>query len=201
VSLILEALKKLDREKKTPDRGFLVVGAVPWPAPRPRRALPTVIVLIAGAAAGAALWLAWRAAAVREETRAPVATPSAPPASVAAGPAAAQPAATPPVVAPRATLPLGIPIPTPRPRVGEKPPAMERPPDLQPDAPARPDAPAEPGAGLQLQAISQREGKPVAVLNNRVVHEGDHFDGVTIVRIGADEVEIEVQGRRRTLRF
>jgi hypothetical protein len=195
VSLILEALKKLDREKKTPDRGFLVVGAVPWPAPRPRRALPTLIVLIAGAAAGAALWLAWRAAAVREETRAPVATPSTPPASVAAGPTSAQPAATPPVVAPPATLPLVIPIPIPRPRVGEKPPAMERPPDL------KPDAPAEPGAGLQLQAISLREGKPVAVLNNRVVHEGDHFDGVTIVRIGADEVEIEVQGRRRTLRF
>ena len=52
-----------------------------------------------------------------------------------------------------------------------------------------------------LQAISERDGKPIAVLNSRVVHEGDHFDGVTVVRIGADEVEIEEQGHRRVLRF
>ena len=33
MSLILEALKKLEREKQTPpDRGFLVVAHVPWPA-------------------------------------------------------------------------------------------------------------------------------------------------------------------------
>ena len=60
---------------------------------------------------------------------------------------------------------------------------------------------AEPSSGLQLQAISQRDGRPIAVLNSRVVHEGDHFEGVTILRIGVDEVEIEVRGRRRTLRF
>ena len=67
----------------------------------------------------------------------------------------------------------------------------------------RHDQPAarEPGAGLLLQAISERDGKPIAVLNSRVVHEGDRFDGVTVVRIGADEVEIEVQGQRRVLRF
>ena len=52
--------------------------------------------------------------------------------------------------------------------------------------------------GLPAQAISQSEGQPVAVLSNRVVHEGDHFDGVTVLRIGADEVEIEVKGQRRT---
>jgi hypothetical protein len=57
-----------------------------------------------------------------------------------------------------------------------------------------------PASGLQ-PSHRQSEGQPVAVLSNRVVHEGDHFDGVTVVRIGADEVEIEVKGQRRTLRF
>ena len=33
MSLILEALKKLDREKQTPERGFLVVAPRPGPPP------------------------------------------------------------------------------------------------------------------------------------------------------------------------
>ena len=32
MSLILEALKKLEREKQSPDRGFLVMAHVPWAA-------------------------------------------------------------------------------------------------------------------------------------------------------------------------
>jgi hypothetical protein len=67
--------------------------------------------------------------------------------------------------------------------------------------PVKPDANVQPEAGLQLQAIGERDGRPVAVIGGRLVREGDHYDGVTIVRIGADEVEIEVQGQRRTLRF
>jgi hypothetical protein len=58
------------------------------------------------------------------------------------------------------------------------------------------------GPGVfQLQAISAQEGHPVAILNDRLVREGDTFDGVRVVRIGADEVEIEVAGRRRVLKF
>jgi hypothetical protein len=86
------------------------------------------------------------------------------------------------------------------------PPPVDRPvpvPDttFAPSAPVKPRASAQPEASLQLQAIGERDGRPVAVISSRVVREGDHYDGVTIVRIGADEVEIEVQGRRRTLRF
>jgi hypothetical protein len=54
---------------------------------------------------------------------------------------------------------------------------------------------------LVLQAISERDGSPVALVNDRLVREGDSFDGVTVVRIGASEVEVEVRGRRRVLRF
>jgi hypothetical protein len=188
VSLILEALKKLDREKKAPDRGFLVVGAVPWPAPRPRPWTPLLFVVAAGAAAGSALWLAWRARG--HEAAATHVT------STTMAAAAPRAAAVPVVAAPAATLPRLVES---RPRVPETRPAAERPAaeaDRLSAAPA-----AEPADGLLLQAISERDGKPIAVLNSRLVHEGDRFDGVTVVRIGTDEVEIEVQGRRRVLRF
>jgi hypothetical protein len=192
VSLILEALKKLDRDKKAPERGFLVVGAVPWPAPRPRRWMPAAVVVAAGAVAGLALVLAWRTR-VHEDApgRASVPTTIAAAAPVSANALAAAPTTTLPPSAdgrPRASETR-----KPAPAAGIEVPATR--------AAAAPAAPAEAGTALQLQAISKRDGKPIAVLNNRVVHEGDHFDGVTIVRIGVDEVEIEVQGRRRTLRF
>ncbi len=48
MSLILEALKKLEREKQAPDRGFLVVAHVPWPAGPTARSLW----LVAGLALG-----------------------------------------------------------------------------------------------------------------------------------------------------
>jgi len=194
VSLILEALKKLDREKKAPERGFLVVGAVPWPAPRPRRWLPAALVVATGIAAGLAIVLAWRARGTEDTPR----RASVPTTVAAAAPAPAATLAPVAAPAPADALAAGPPTALPRrpaPAAGariEAPAARATPP---------PAAAAEAGSGLQLQAISERDGKPIAVLNNRVVHEGDHFEGVTIVRIGVDQVEIEVQGRRRTLRF
>ena len=35
MSLILDALKKLEREKEMPDRGFLVLSHLPWSLGRP----------------------------------------------------------------------------------------------------------------------------------------------------------------------
>ncbi len=183
MSLILEALKKLDREKKAPDRGFLVVGAVPWPAPRPRGWTPLLFVVAAGAAAGSALWLAWRA---RGHDEAPTHVVTSTTMAVAAPRAAPAPGVAPPSTSP--------------PLLESRPPAPRtRPPAERPAAAPAPGV--EPGSGLLLQAIAERDGKPIAVLNSRVVHEGDRFDGVTVVRIGTDEVEIEVRGRRRILRF
>lgn len=151
-----------------------MVGAAPWPARPERRWLAALLVLAAGAAAASALWLVWRGRA-REEPRAPVGS----------------------VAAPSATAP--------RPAATAAPPdASVEPPIRAPESfrpPPRPAVKPAPGTGLQLQAIGERDGKPVAVLSNRLVHEGDAFDGVTVVRIGADEVEIEVRGRRRVLRF
>ena len=54
---------------------------------------------------------------------------------------------------------------------------------------------------LRLSAISQRDGRPVAVVNDRVVGEGDTVEGARVVRIAPTEVDVEVDGTRRTLRF
>jgi MSHA biogenesis protein MshK len=168
MSLILEALKKLERDKQAPDRGFVVMAPVTWPSavtPRVAVALPLMLVT---AAAGAGAYLALTRAAERS------ALPPAP-IVIAAPPAAAEvPRPAPPVAAPR-------------PRAGARAAAA-----------AASAAPEEP---LELQAISQRDGKPVAVLNGRVVGEGDGFDQVRVIRIGASEVEVEVRGKRRLLQF
>jgi hypothetical protein len=61
--------------------------------------------------------------------------------------------------------------------------------------------PAPPAPELQLNAITVRDGRPIALINDRLVREGDSFDGVRILRIGESEVEVEVQGQRRVIRF
>jgi hypothetical protein len=181
LSLILEALKKLDREKQAPDRGLLVVGAVPWPAPRTRRWRPVLLAVAVAAAAGTAVWFTSRGRRHDEAPRS-IVPPSTPAAPVVAAPVTVAPA------------PVRLPAPMERP-IGEAEATPTRP------APVKPDADAPPDRGLQLQAIGERDGRPVAVISSRLVREGDRYDGITIVRIGADEVEIEVQGQRRTLRF
>jgi hypothetical protein len=167
VSLILEALKKLEREKHTPDRGFVVLTPMTWPAagiPRPLAIGLPVMLVTAAAGLGAYLALA----------RAPERVAVPPPAVVVA----------------------------PRPAAVEAPPAAAPVPAARLRTAARAAAPA-PAAedAIELQAISERDGKPVAVLNGRVVGEGDGFDQVRVIRIGAAEVEVEIRGKRRVLQF
>jgi hypothetical protein len=73
-------------------------------------------------------------------------------------------------------------------------------PAAQAIAPATTPSPAAP-KHFRLQAISLRDGKPVAVLDGRLVYEGESFDGVRVVRIGEAEVELEVDGRRLVVGF
>ena len=65
--------------------------------------------------------------------------------------------------------------------------------------PAAAAAPAVPE--LRLTAISERDGAPIAVVNDSVVREGDRVDGARVLRIAPTEVVVEVGGARRTLRF
>ena len=65
-------------------------------------------------------------------------------------------------------------------------------------APATPTAPL---ARFRLTAISERDGKPVAMLNERMVFEGDSWDDVTVVRIGDSDVELKVAGKTVVVSF
>jgi hypothetical protein len=186
VSLILEALKKVERERATPEqRGFLVLGPTAW-APS-RSNLAWVLGMIAAAAvAGGAVYLLTRPpanaahAVPRPDERAAQGPAEAPPAERAAAPPVAAEWGGPPDS--YATAP--------------------RPAAVGPSASAGAAPDGTPGGPvLTLHAISEQNGAPVAVVNERVVREGDSFDGVRILRIGAAEVEVEVAGTRRTLRF
>lgn len=57
-------------------------------------------------------------------------------------------------------------------------------------------------APLILQAVSERDSRPIAVINDQLVKEGDLMGGVRIVRIGADSVEVLLEnGTKSTVRF
>jgi hypothetical protein len=219
MSLILDALRKLEREKSARDPGVLVVGSVPWGATSPTRRL----LLAAGAAAvlAGAVWVGWllrpatplpAAAAVpapatpAAQSR-PVPTPTLPPpapplpaATRYEAPAAPAVRLSRPVSRPTPPAPAANTVPDPAPvdstpeRAGSL--SMTSGPAEASDAPAA-EAPGE----LRLTAISQRDGRPVAMINDRLVFEGDSFEGVRVLRIGDAEVEVEVHGQRRVLRF
>jgi hypothetical protein len=68
-------------------------------------------------------------------------------------------------------------------------------------AAAVPAPPPARATEFRLSAISERDGRPIAVVNDRVVGEGDTVEGARVVRIAPTEVDVEVDGARRTLRF
>lgn len=170
MSLILEALRKLEREKQVPERGVVVVGATPWPgAPGERRLGLFLLGLLIGAGVlGAARW------------RQQLGPPPAP-----------QPSAAAVVPVPSPDKPAAAPV--------SQPAAPRRPAPAAVPASAPTHRPAEPS--FTLQAISEREGRPVAIVNDRLLREGDSIDGARIVRIAKEEVELELAGRRVVLRF
>jgi hypothetical protein len=68
-----------------------------------------------------------------------------------------------------------------------------------PDAQAA--APAQELPQLVLQGTSVLAGKPVAVVSDRRVFEGDIVEGALVLRIEERLVELEFDGRRFTLTF
>lgn len=193
MSLILEALRKLEKEKATADRGFVVLGAASWPAPVARRwPIAAVAVAVVFAAAGV-WWVSTRRAAevpspVADRSvvsapptfaPAPVAEPLAPPSSVAVHrPRPERPAVAAPVLDTTAPSPAA---------------AVTK----EPTPAATPTADRK----VLLQAISARDGRPVALLNDRLMGEGEEFEGLRVIAIRTDEVEVQVDGRRRILKF
>ena len=186
MSLILEALRKLERDKDAPERGFVVMTHVPWAKGGGRSRLVGIGALALALAVGAlalALWRGRTGKPARPEASAVATVPS------SATPPAVQGSPPPPFEAKAlameslrtsAATPAGasgaVGSPTPWPQ---------------------PSAPPE----LRLSAISRRDDQPVAILNDRLVREGDVFDGIRVIRIGEAEVEVEVRGQRRVLGF
>ena len=224
MSFILDALKKLEREKETRASGVVMVGPVQWGGPdrqRQRRRLVLATVGLVALAAGALLWLVLRPAPPTVPPPPPTATaaPAAPVDSAPLPTAAARPETVAPPPPRGLDLPGSPPARAPhveastaaaaeaeddvgeeevladaarhRDATGPDEPAAETPPPVPP-----PNAPE-----YRLTAISERDGRPVALLNDRLVHEGDRFDNLRIIRIGPADVEIEVDGERRTIGF
>ena len=222
MSLILDALRKLERDKRPRDPSVIVVGHVPWGGRDPDRRIPRIVLVAALvlAVAVAALWR-WR-------PHSPSATRESPDTTAAGASAAPHVSRLP---EPEAESPASSAAVAP-------PPAGSDPtPSVQPPAPRGIDLPASGNAGagdvesadpdggaargataahprpaaappearrersLRLTAISERDGHPVALLNDRLVREGDSFDGVRVLRIGPTEVEVEVDGGKRVIRF
>jgi hypothetical protein len=230
MSLILDALRKLEREKAAHEPGVLIVGSVPWGGTSRtihlRLAAGAAAVLAAGVFVG---WLLRPAVPPPATAALPAATPAAaqptprptptllPPAPVATTGARYEVPAAPPVrlsrpvpAAPARADRVQSALPDPTPAVPTPEPAAET---LPAPVPAESISVAPGAAGvietapaaapdeLRLTAISQRDGRPVALINDRLVFEGDSFDGVRVLRIGETEVEVEVRGVRRVLRF
>lgn len=227
MSLILEALRKLERDKPSAERGgFLVVAQSSAERDRSRVALwvASAFILGVGLAVGFGLWFGTSQTARLREARvqatpAPLPSASGAPQSSASWSTptalAARPAPSAPVApATGSASSAGATSGAGSPRVTGPDSASAAEEDstaMAPTAPAASAAPAlsratgpgsagQPGAHA-LTAIGQREGRPVAVIDDRLVHEGDEYEGLRVIRIGTDEVEIEVGGKRQTLRF
>ena len=193
MSLILDALKKLEGEKNVREPGVLVVGSVPW-GERRRSRLPIALAAAALVALAFAGWW-W----LRPTPRPDAATPASASPAPATSPAVA---GTPKALTPPESLAPSSSASAPSARQLAVPTLDET---AGPPAPTH-GVPAAAGTrpapdDLRLNAITRRDGRPVALVNDRLVFEGDSFDGVRILRIGEAEVEVEVHGQRRVLRF
>ncbi len=248
MSFILDALKKLEREKESREPGVVMVGPVPWGGADRRRRGRLVAVAAAGVILVSAVGLWWLSlapgpSAPGTESREainpgggssdrPASSPGGapaqpgrptrspaeePPASRSAEGVGAAPGPASAPARPPAARWLDLPVEETGAAATESDPAsgeieLAAPGQLAPvgstetppetglsDAPAAPASAPDPE--FRLTAISTRDGEPIALLNDRLVREGDSFDGVSVIRIGATEVEIEVGGERRTIGF
>ena len=178
-----------------------MVGASAFGAGQRWRVVPIALALGAAGFGGYlfAQWAARRPAEAPRQADAPsatVASAPAPPASVA--PRTIPPAtyaaphlplAQPPATAPARSAAPGVAAPA-----GAAAPAREA-------APPPPPAPLVPETVYTLQAVTQQDGVPVAIVNGQLVRVGDEVEGARVLRIEPESVELEKGGRRIVVGF
>ena len=193
MSLVLDALRRVEKSSARP--GSVGVAVTSYRGSQRHRG--TLLPLLLGLGTGALLVFLWR-----PQTE----TPSPPQAGVRSEPGGARLPARPLPSAPSVILPSSsvlstVPTTT---RVETVPPSRSRP-GAASAAPARtlPDAPpAVVRPPLILQAISERDSRPVAVINDQLVREGDLFEGARILRIGSESVDVLLEsGKEAVVRF
>jgi hypothetical protein len=179
MSLILEALRKLEREAPSDETRKTVVLLAPLPSGQTARGarrrwlwwLGAGLLLVAVALA--LVPLLHPPARLQENDTSRTSTRVQPEHAAAPSPGVASAVAVPlpTVLAPRL--------------------APATPP---PVALAAPTAHPAPSPRYVLSAIGERDGRPIAMLNDQIVHEGDRVDGAVVRRISEGVVEIEVDG-------
>lgn len=206
MSLVLDALRRVEKPEARP--GSVGVALASY---RPRGARPSLILPLAlGIGTGAALRFVLEATG-RTPGRASNPTPSSREAQTV--PASTVPAAMPPTPlvsreppsagtrdsGPAAAAPAAPALARSRPS-----PSLAPADGPQITAEVRPGRAASKAANppLVLQAISERDSRPIAVISEHLVREGDVLEGVRILSIGAESVDVLLEnGRKDTLRF
>jgi hypothetical protein len=216
MSFILDALRKVDEESRRADEPLPPVVAIERMRVE-KRSRRRHLVLMAAIAAISAMATAWL---LRP-------TPSMPPEVSSANSASLPPAVPvdpgePPPPSPESTIAeIASPSPPPAEAVSEPAPTVavvEVPPaespaqkdEVEPEPEPEPSDPVleaeEPAPALEipqlvLQGTSVLAGRPVAVVSDRRVFEGDIIEGAVVIRISERLVELDFNGRRFTLTF
>lgn len=185
MSFILDALRKVDQESRQVGEVVPPVVAIEklrQERVRRRRSQFAVMAAIALASAAAtALLLRTPSAPVPQASAVEDAKPPVPevePPRTEAKAVSPERAPEPPAPTAQREAPPKIETPAPIPRAAEPPPELPR---------------------LVLQGTSVLDGKPVAVVSDRRVFEGDTIEGAVVIRIEERAVELEFKGRRFTL--
>ena len=194
MSFILDALRKVDSENRQAGVIPRVAGVEKLRTERRtrRRQVAAMVVIAAGSAATTALLL-----------RRPAEEP-APPAPAAAAPPAVQEVVELPVrelvIPEKEAGPPEAPAFERGPDPPARPPVVEEPLPASSQPAPSPPSPREPPR-LVLQGTSVLDGRPVAVVSDRRVFEGDIIEGAVVIHIDERSVELEFEGQRFTLTF
>lgn len=191
MSLVLEALRRVEKPN---ERTGSIGAAVSSYRPTPRRRGFAIPLLLGFAVGGAALLLFTPPSGQRKATPGPnsnggASGKAAPTRSARGGAGLPPPLILEPMVRPEA------PRPRPAPSADMVAAARDRRAELSPlPGPARP--------AFVLQAISERDSHPIAIINDQLVREGDKLGTTRVLKIGADSVEVLLEsGKKDFVRF